>query len=519
MRVFGKVAIILYTAVQVICLFTAAEADSYDDPEKLGHNDLTDILRFSPKTVFYGGYTIAKGEILEGPVVVIAGALDILDGGLLEGEAWIVNGELIMNGRSRISGNLYLVNSERYSSHEAVIEGEVKLYKCECRLDDRMFEDEGTVSFLKQEDPLEVRTRFNLAEGDAGRVDYTFIRPGIIRENKLCKDPYVGGHAWISVPLKNKSGGFLGFDTELSIPLYGRGLELAFHGFKRTFTNDDWQLSGMENSLILVFTGDDFFDYWERRGVEIALHYRSGERLDVKGGVSFQKDVSLEAFPVASILFPKDKFRENPPIDEGHRLALMCNIKFDTRQEESWRENAWYCDLMVEKGLRDGPGDFSYTAFDVDIRRYNYLPWRMKLDLRAKLFSSFDRIPFQITRSLNGYGGVRGAKDFPFRTERGDRMMLFSAELRRKLPEVPVLRMLFSSWDFLVFTDIGLLTVAANATSPLAFLDTPFDEWKRTAGIGFSGESFLPYTGLYLAQDLDRNSFDPRLILRFQRSF
>jgi hypothetical protein len=37
--------------------------------------------------------------------------------------------------------------------------------------------------------------------------------------------------------------------------------------------------------------------------------------------------------------------------------------------------------------------------------------------------------------------------------------------------------------------------------------------------LGISGESFMPYLGLYVAQDLDRDRFEPRVILRFERSF
>jgi hypothetical protein len=92
-------------------------------------------------------------------------------------------------------------------------------------------------------------------------------------------------------------------------------------------------------------------------------------------------------------------------------------------------------------------------------------------------------------------------------------------ELRKRLPTLPIFRWLFTSWDAVAFSDIGLLARAANPKSPFGFLDTPFNDWKKSAGIGISGESFLPYVGIYIAQDLDRARRNPRVIVRLTRSF
>ena len=96
---------------------------------------------------------------------------------------------------------------------------------------------------------------------------------------------------------------------------------------------------------------------------------------------------------------------------------------------------------------------------------------------------------------------------------------MFSSEWRYWLPEVPIVKWIFTQWNFLVFTDIGLLQAAENPTAPLEFLETPFDEWRKSAGIGVSGESFFPYLGVYVAKDLDGKRNSPRLILRINRNF
>jgi hypothetical protein len=209
----------------------------------------------------------------------------------------------------------------------------------------------------------------------------------------------------------------------------------------------------------------------------------------------------------------------NPAIDDGERLTLSMRLEYDGRDEEGWRRSAWRFDLWFEKGLEAGSADFSYEAFDIDVARYQYLGRRSRIDLRGKVFSAFSPVPGQLRRTLGGYAGVRGARDIPFPVEKGDRLALFSVEARTRLPDVWGLRSLFSYWDILVFSDIGLLAEAGNKESPFGFFKTPFEEWVKTAGLGFSGQSFLPYVGFYIAHDLDRDRFEPRAILRFEQSF
>ena len=508
----------------ILCLarapaLAAPGPDRSTEALKMSNKELTGLLDFSPRTVYYGGCMISEGDTLEGAIVVIAGSLDIQDGAALRGTAWIINGRLIMTGSSVLDGDVNLVNAGEFLSNEAAVTGKINRYRCECRLNDELFEREGTVEFIRFEDPKAVKTRFALGGDKAGRVDYSLIGIGVKRENKDHREPYVRWHAWISPSLMKKSTGRIGFDVEAWIPLDGNRLQLIAHGFKRTFTNDNWMMSDIENGGIVLLTGDDFFDYWEKRGFELGLKSAMGERLALETRMSYQRDVSMEAHELSSILFPRDKYRENPAIDAGARTAFSGRLTYDSRGEEAWRENAWLVDLWLEKGVADGPGDFSYTVFEADARRYNYLPWKMKFDLRSRIFSSFTAIPLQLTRSLNGYSGVRGTSDFPFEVQRAGRMALLSAELRRRLPDLPVFRWIYTGWDFVIFSDMGLLTSEENMESPFAFLDAPFAKWKKTAGIGFSGESFLPCVGFYVAQDLDADDFNPRFILRIQRSF
>jgi hemolysin activation/secretion protein len=200
-------------------------------------------------------------------------------------------------------------------------------------------------------------------------------------------------------------------------------------------------------------------------------------------------------------------------------MGAVVSAQYDTRQFPSHPQTAWFVTAIVENGLDVGPGDFGFTTFTMDACRYNEIVRGLNLDLRAKAFTTWDDLPRQRQQSLNGYGGIRGLHDIPFDVRRGDRLALFSAEVRVDMPPAPLLKVLFTRWNLMAFADIGLLRQYGDAQGAMGFLRTDWRAWGKSVGVGISGESFVPYIGLYVAQDLDRDNRRPRFIVRFERSF
>jgi len=504
----------------IILLFARPSvAETSNKPSKLSPKKLSGLLDRSSQEVFYGGVMIASGESLAGPIVVIDGVLDVQDGGVLDGDAWVINGRLILTGSARVNGRVDLVNSNDYLSRQAKVAGDINYYTCECKLDNEKFEQEEKLVFVKDEDPRAIKTKLAFGLGQSNRVNSGMAYIGLRRQNPRHRKPHGRGHALMLFPYWNDPFDYLGFDVDIAVPLKGHQADLLVRGFRKTYTNDYWQLSEVENSWILDLAGSDYPDYYERQGGELGVRMELHRHVNLEGTVSFQHENSLDKKSSPSMFHPNRELRENPPIDEGDRLAATATFTFDSRADSNYPGNAWQFIGRLEKGIADGLGDFSYTSFTADLRRYTVLPLGLRLAQRARIFSAYDRLPKQVSQSLNGYGGLRGLSDVPFDILRGDRLALVSAELRKGLPELPVFRWFFTRWDFLVFSDIGLLAQAENVKAPLGFLDTPFNNWKKTAGFGISGESFLPYVGIYFAQDLDRNRRDPRVIVRIRQSF
>jgi len=506
--------------VLAIFVFSSAFAQpSNKDLEKLSYKDLNHQLNQLNPEVYYGGLMIAGGQERTGTFAVIDGTLDIQDRGTLDGDVWVIGGRLIMTGNARISGQVVLVDSEVFLSRTAVIEGGTRSYRCECRIKADEWEESGNLEFEKYEDPMAIHIRPLIRVGTPTRVQYNVLRLGIQRHNRRRPDPYVSGFAAVDVSLWSSTHGHFGFETRVKVPLRGHTAGLVLGVYKKVFSNDYWQVSSVENASILVITGWEFADYFESRGAEIGLEFKLSDYLNLSLINTWRKDYSLETGTAPSLFNSNQRLPDNPAIDDGDRVTLAAALEYDSREEPESPGSAWYASIWGEKGFADGPGDFSYEAFQLDLRKYSQLPYDLQLDVSGKLFSTFDPAPRQVYQSLGGYGGVRGLSDDPFAVSRGDRMVQISGELRRPLPDIRYFRSVFTSWNWLVFYDTGLLVEAENPTDPLGFLETPYLDWGKSVGIGFTGESVLPYIGVYVAKDLDNNYKGLRAILRIKRSF
>ena len=504
-----------------LCLVAAvnAGAQTPDKPKKLSREKLTELINAGSPDVYYGGVMIATGDTLSGPIAVIAGSLDIQDGGVLVGDAWIVDGKLILTGRSLVDGDVNLVNSEEFLSHDATIKGALAYHICECGIDDDKYEKNGELSFLERPDPKAVKTKRSIQPGAPNRTDYNIVNVGVERNNPLQEKPYVSGYALIRFPLWLDTRGYLGFDAELSVPLRGKSADLFLRAFKRSYTNDGEQSSSFDAILNLTIFGLDFADYYERRGGAVGLRLRPYETVDVETGVMLERDISLETREAPSLFDSDLKRRPNPPIDDGDRVALWVRAVLDQREDVYWPKDAWYTSAFVEKGIADGPGEFSYTAFEVEARRYHRLPIGFQFDMRGQIFSTFDEIPLQVTRSLQGYDGIRGIESDFDNFIRGDRVALLSVELSAGLPPPPLIGKVLDRWRIQIFTDMGLVETAENVRAPLEFLDAPWDQWEKFGGVGIVGETFFPFVGLYISQDLGSEKIDLQYRFQMERMF
>ena len=279
----------------LLTLAIGVSAQANRDTEKISAKEMTKKTDALQPTVYYGGLMISAGQTISGPVVIIDGPLDIQGGGVLEGDAWVVNGSLVLTGDARVTGRAHLVNSDDYASHTATVAGGVAYYNCECAIDAERYEKDRHLVFIKEEDPLAIKTRFAGGVAHPTRVRYDVARLGLKHGNDRLNDPHIKWEAMITVPLfEDTQHGFFNYDATVWVPLGGNDKMLTLRGYKALHTEDNWQVSRTENALLLVLVAQEFANYYEKRGGSVSFDWKLGDAMSAGLTALFQKDLSMQ---------------------------------------------------------------------------------------------------------------------------------------------------------------------------------------------------------------------------------
>jgi outer membrane protein assembly factor BamA len=274
---------------------------------------------------------------------------------------------------------------------------------------------------------------------------------------------------------------------------------------------------------MLVASGNEYANYYEKRGGKAGLVWRNEGPIKAGLFAFYQEDVSMETRKTFTLLGVEHDLPENPPIADGYRAGAVIAAAYDSREDKYLPENAWFLGCSFEAGRLSphaaGAESFDYSAVTVETNRYTLFPAGFHWDIGARLSTAFDRVPLQLYQTLNGYGGIRGANRVPFDIDRGDRMVRVSTEIGVELPELPIVNWVYSTWHLVGFADAGLLSKADNPSSTFGFLDTSFSNWKKSTGLGVTGESFFPFFALYVAKEIDGDRTSPRVIVRIEKTF
>jgi hypothetical protein len=481
----------------------------------ISRDDLEKLINREGTTVFEGSLELAEGEVLEGHVVIIAGDLEMQNGSSIKGDVIVVSGDALLNGQCVIEGDVRVVSGYFYASDKAEIRGRTLLLKGNYELKS-LEEASGQVRLKEIKDVNRHRFKGTLSPGPINRVDgHTFDLIGTFRRPEGV--PGSSFEARIRIPTEDTHDDFLMWRASLKVPLFeDETLKLYAGAFKWTETEDEWRTEDPENSLVAFVTSNDNRDYYEETGGSIGLGYLWTDELFVFGGLRSAECRNLDARSPFTFIQRTD-FRENPPINEGRLTEFKLSLCYDTRFDTHFPADAWHIQAVMRSGLDFLEGERTYTMLEAAVRRHQQLTYSNFLDLRFKAAGAMDPLPAQRTYSLGNVGGVRGKNFDSWEVPRGDRLLLANVEYRRRLAPVRYLESIFSSWWLVAFYDAGAVFLSEDPEDFGSLFSDASDHTGSGAGLGVSGSSFLPYVGLFVAKDLDTDSW--RFILRLNRPF
>ncbi|MBD3161780.1 MAG: hypothetical protein GF346_05890, partial [Candidatus Eisenbacteria bacterium] len=157
------------------------------------------------------------------------------------------------------------------------------------------------------------------------------------------------------------------------------------------------------NTVTALVAGDDFDDYFRRKGWEIGI-FRSISGIDLDLSFRIEDQESVPAATDFSLFGGDDPFRPNPAIDDGEARILMLEMD----PSESFDRAI----LLRGEGAFAGSGlggDFDYRSGAAEATGI-VRPWlgdRAILRLAGAIVEG-DSVPYQAAHHLGGFATLRG---------------------------------------------------------------------------------------------------------------
>lgn len=366
--------------------------------------------------------------------------------------------------------------------------------------------------------------RYNRVEGLFLNIGVKF-RPEPIENLQFYGD--IGGGFW------NQSSKLFRYSVGVRKDLFDfKRLSFGAEVFRRVESEDEWVVSGTENSLAAFFFREDYKDYYGAQGFKLFLDHRfkGVHTLRFEAGRrsfdTLQKNVNWSVFG--------GNFGPNPTrtrtdsfIAEGDEIGLRFITAFDWRDNPIFPLSGWFLEAIYEKTFED----FNTDGLFLSVRRYHQTFANQRIVIRGMVGtrrgdlsaprmsgSPVDSLVEQYSIDLGGIGSLRGFEDKEFS---GTRMFmlnvnyLFGGDLAQKIPlhNVRFVGALWSTLSFGLFLDTGW----AWTTEPTNGLLDGFGRLTLGNLKTNVGWSVLVLDGVFrldVAKRMDRSSDDLRVTFR-----
>ncbi len=286
------------------------------------------------------------------------------------------------------------------------------------------------------------------------------------------------------------------------------GLMARFKAFRLTDTNDRWRMSDLENSLSSFLFKEDFRNYYVRNGISLSLSIELNFTHLLYAEFTDQTVRSLRAGDPFTLFGWGKEFRSNPAIEEGSQRSLLFGWNYDSRDNIRFPRRGWFNSFSFETSPSSFSSDFNYHLFSATLRRYNIVFGKHYFNFRISMGLSARDLPAHRHFTIGGVGTLRG---YPDLSDGGTNYILGNVEYRfpfRGINWKPF-RFVFSELQAVFFLDTGDAWTEEWETSNL----------KTDIGAGISGANIFSYFGLYVAQALEGDGMDPRVIVKIEREF
>lgn len=524
-----------------------------------------------------GGFAVAAGEAIDGPVIVVGGPVRIA--GTLRGALVALDADVALEGPARVEGDLLVLGGTLSEAPTVRVTGSRRVHPA--RLGARV--QEGVLAFAspdtaearwwRRRDKWQARgwgrlrlvsaRTYNRVEGLPVYVGPSFGRD--LGWGRLAVDAFA---IWRSVEGFAYTPENIGHAVTAEVRLGSRrGVRFGARLFDVIDPVEGWQLDGEESGLAAAVLRRDFRDYYGAHGGSLSASLFRGRAFDATVAYSDQRWADVRQRNPWTLFRGDARWRDNPAMDNGTLHLLHGTLRYDTRTDVGRPPSGWYLLADYERGtgritdygvasagtrLERADGRTAYDRLVLDVRRYNRLAPSTQLNLRliGGGWLSGDDLPLQRRFSLGGPATLPGY-DFR-RTGRGpdvwqcgappaadapipigapaqcERFVLAQAELRRTIP-LDALGLLRAGrarrrggWgrdpEWVVFADAGrgwLVDGGLDGVSLTGRRLPALSTLRADAGVGL----VLDNLGVYVAKSITDPRAPANVVIRLRPRF
>lgn len=285
-------------------------------------------------------------------------------------------------------------------------------------------------------------------------------------------------------------------------------------------SNDDRLIGNGENTINALLFKRDFKDYFLVDGFSLHAGQSLNRHLKLTGTYRNDRYVSADNQVNWALFRPKQDFRLNPGIDEGHIVTVAGRVEFNTVSEvrigrRIHKRKGWAIAAEGERGFRSLNSDFHFSRYTVEVVHYHPLSRWENLDTRVMVGSATGDVPLQ---KLFYVGGISTMRGHGYKEFSGNQMALANVEYRIHSRRFSDDRIFFiHPFSVILFADAGYAW--NNAIDGLKELadGVRIRDVETDLGIGFGDEKDL--FRIDFAKNVSRADSDYKINLRLNYAF
>lgn len=279
-----------------------------------------------------------------------------------------------------------------------------------------------------------------------------------------------------------------------------------------TYTEDDWMIPSMENSLAALLIHEDYQDFYRRSGYGGFVSQQFTRNIRLKVGYYEEEHLNLLQETDWALFGGRKTFRLNPFIEELTMRGILGHLRIDTRNRIRAPRRGWLVNFVTEYFPTEFDGDSDFNRYVLDIRRYQPISRGENINIRIRVGESEGFLPVQKHFDL---GGISTLRAFDYKAFSGDRMILGNIEYHINwdrlhwYPEIPFL----DEFNLILFADAGLAWFKDDKD----YRDLQAEDLYSDVGVGFSNDDGS--LRLNIAKRLDQSVDAVRVTFRISRPF